>query len=204
MAIRFYDTPKSGHCHRVRLAASLMGVALDLVQVSEMEGQRQGKEYLALNPFGQVPTLVDDGVKVRDSIAIIQYLERTYAPDKGWMPKEPRERAETDEWFAITSGAMFRGPNMARLIKLFKLDGNYEAAVQMSLKLFEFMDTHLQGRDWLVGSRSTLADIACYSYIAVANEGELDISPYRNIQAWLVAIQKLDGFIDIPRSPSDD
>lgn len=200
MSIQLYDVPKSGHCHRVRLAASLMGVDVDLVSVMEMDGQRQGAAYLAINPLGQVPTLVDGDLNVRDSIAIIQHLERTYAQGQGWMPTETRERAQVDEWFAIAAGVMFRGPNMARLIKLFKMPGDHDAAVAHSQKLFDLMDTYLQDRAWLVGTRATLADIACYSYVAVANEGELDLTPYPNITAWLARVQGLDGFVDIPRS----
>ncbi|MEP2471589.1 glutathione S-transferase N-terminal domain-containing protein [Roseobacter sp.] len=200
MAITLYDVPKSGHCHRARLAASLMGVDLNLVPVMEMEGQRQGAEYLAINPLGQVPTLVDGDATVRDSIAIIQHLERTHAAGKGWMPTDTQQLAEVDEWFAIAAGVMFRGPNMARLIKLFKMPGDHDAAAAMSKKLFDLMEAHLADRTWLVGDRATLADVACYSYVAVSNEGELDLAPYPNILKWLVSVEALDGFVDIPRS----
>lgn len=200
MALSLYDVPKSGHCHRVRLAASLMGVKLDLVPVMDMEGQRQGPAYLAINPLGQVPTLVDGDTTVRDSIAIIQHLERTHAAGKGWLPDDPKMLAEVDEWFAIAAGVMFRGPNMARLIKLFKMPGDHDAAAAMSAKLFDLMEKHLANRTWLVGERATLADVACYSYVAVANEGDLDLAPYPNIRTWLASMESLDGFVDIPRS----
>lgn len=200
MPIQIYDVPKSGHCHRVRLAAAVMGIDIGLVPVMEMEGQRQGSAYLAINPLGQVPTLLDGTIIVRDSIAIIQYLERVYAPNKGWMPTDATARARVDEWFAVTSGVMFRGPNMARLIKLFKMPGDHDAAVATSIKLFNMMEEHLRDRTWLVGTSPTLADIACYSYIAVANEGELDLSPYPSINTWLASVQGIDGFVDIPRS----
>jgi glutathione S-transferase len=177
-----------------------MGIPVETIAVMEMEGQRQGSEYLAINPLGQVPTMVDAGATVRDSIAIIQYLERVHASGQGWMPSDPLEQAQVDEWFAVAAGVMFRGPNMARLIKLFKMPGDHDAAKAVSIKLFELIEDHLQSCTWLVGDRVTLADIACYSYIAVANEGDLDLSPYPNINAWLTAIQSLDGFVDIPRS----
>ncbi|MEP0964621.1 MAG: glutathione S-transferase N-terminal domain-containing protein [Roseobacter sp.] len=200
MSLTLYDVPKSGHCHRVRLAAALMDLDLNLVPVMEMEGQRQGAEYLAINPLGQVPTLVDGNATVRDSIAIIQHLERTHASGQGWMPTKSEHLAEVDEWFAIAAGVMFRGPNMARLIKLFKMPGDHDAAVAMSTKVFELMENHLADRTWLVGDRATLADVACYSYVAVSNEGELDLAPYPNVRNWLACIEGLDGFVDIPRS----
>ncbi len=200
MPIQLYDVPKSGHCHRVRLAASVMGVKTEIISVMDMEGQRQGAAYLAINPLGQVPTMVDGDTTVRDSIAIIQYMERTHAAGQGWMPSDPAERAQVDEWFAIAAGVMFRGPNMARLIKLFKMPGDYDSVEAISAKLFKLMEEHLNNRTWLVGDRATLADVACYSYMAVANEGHLDLGPYPNINAWLMAVQGLDGFTDMPRS----
>ena len=89
---------------------------------------------------------------------------------------------------------------MTRLIKLFGMAGDYEAAVAMSTKLFKMMNSHLEDRTWLVGDRATLADVSCYSYVAVTNEGELDLTPYPQINAWLQSVQSIEGFIDIPRS----
>ena len=196
MSIKLYDIPKSGHCHRVRLAASLMNIDLELHAVSDQTGDT----YQAINPFGQSPTLVDGDFILRDSIAIIQYLESAHAPGQGWMPTEPQAIARVDEWFAVAAGVMFRGPNMARLIKLFKVPGDHDAAVAMSNTLFAMMEKHLDGKTWLVGDKASLADVACYSYVAVANEGELDLDAYSNIQTWLGSVQSLDGFVDIPRS----
>jgi len=97
MTITLYDAPKSGHCHRVRLAASVMKIDIELVSVMEMEGQRQGAQYLAIDPLGQIPTIKDGDFILRDSIAIIQYLAENYAADKGWMPSGIQERARLNE-----------------------------------------------------------------------------------------------------------
>lgn len=198
--IKIYDVPKSGHCHRVRLAASLMRIPFETIPVMDMEGQRQGTAFLAINPLGQVPVIDDGGFVLRDSISIIQYLAESHAKSDTWLPANLKQRAQVYEWFGVASGVLFRGPNMARLIKLFGLPGDHDAATAMSKKVFDLMENHLQNRDWLVGNRATLADVACYSYVAVANEGELDLSPYGNIRAWLTRIEALDGFLDIPRS----
>ena len=63
------------------------------------------------------------------------------------------------------------------------------------------MNDHLEGRDWLVGNHATLADIANYSYLAVAHEGDLDLSPYPNINAWMARMRKLDGFVEMVLQP---
>lgn len=197
MIVTLYDVPPSGHCHRVRLAASLMGVDLTIIPVMEMAGQRQGAEYLAINPLGQVPAIRDGDFVLNDSIAIIRYLAQKYAPEAGWIPTDLETQARMDEWLAIAAGSLFRGPNSARLVKLFGLNLDYETAVAQSEKLFKVMEKHLDGRDWLVGHRATLADIANYSYMAAAHEGELDLGPYPNINAWMERVRTLDGFVEM-------
>lgn len=200
MTIKIYDVPKSGHAHRVRLGAGLMRVPFELVAVANLEGERKGPEYLALNPLGQVPVITDGDFVVRDSNAILIYLAEKYASDSSWIPADLKLRTQMHEWLAVASGVMFRGPNMARLIKLFGHPGDYTAAAEVSGLLFGIMDKHLSERTWLVGDTPSLADIACYSYVAVADEGELDLSSYDNIRTWLGAVEGLEGFVSIPKS----
>lgn len=198
--IKIYDVPPSGHAHRVRLAVSVMGIKAELVPVADMEGGRTGSEFLALNPFGQVPVIVDGETVVRDSNVILIYLAEKYAADTDWIPANLQLRTQMHEWMAVAAGVMFRGPNMARLIKLFGRPGDHDAAAQVSTMLFDIMEKHLNGRIWLVGDTATLADIACYSYMAAAGEGELDLSPYKNIGKWLAAVEGIEGFVPMPKS----
>lgn len=200
MKIKIYDAPKSGHCHRVRLAASLMRVPYTIVPISGFEGERKGTAFLAINPLGQIPVIEDGDTVLRDSNAIIIYLAEKYAPDTDWIPDDVVARARMHEWLAVAAGAMYRGPNMARLIKLFGKPADYAEAAAVSDVLFNMMDKHLQRGEWLVGDQPTLADIACYSYIAVANEGDLDITPFSSIRKWLTAVEGLDRFVPMTRS----
>ena len=78
MTIRIYDEPKSGHCHRVRLAASLMRVPNEIIPISSFEGERKGAAFLAINPLGQIPAIADGDTIVRDANAIIIYLAEKY------------------------------------------------------------------------------------------------------------------------------
>lgn len=200
MTVQIYDAPKSGHCHRVRLAASLFGVPHTLIPITSLEGERKGAAFLAINPLGQIPAIVDGDAVIRDSNAILIYLAEKYVPGSGWIPDDILARARVNEWLSVASGVMFRGPNMARLIKLFGKPADHAEAVAVSQVLFKMMDEHLKDRTWLVGDRPTIADIACYSYIAVANEGDLDIAPFSNIRAWLAAVEGLEGFVPMVRS----
>lgn len=197
--IKIYNAPMSGHCHRVRLAASLMNIPYEAKPISEFEGERKGPEFLEINPFGEIPVVVDGDVTLRDSNAIIIYLAEKYGSDGTWIPSDIVGRAQVHEWLSVAASHIYRGPNMARLIKLFNKPADYDSAVDVSKKLFVIMDDHLDGRTWLVGDNPTLADIACYSYMRVADDGGLDISDYVNINAWLAAVEGLDGFEPMAR-----
>lgn len=197
--ITIYNAPLSGHCHRVRLAASLMNVPFEVKPISDFEGERKGPDYLAINSFGEIPAIKDGDQVIRDSVAIIIYLAEKYGADGTWIPNSPERCAEMHQWLAVAASHIYRGPNMARLIKLFKKPADHDAAVTVSENLFKIMEQHLSGREWLVGDAPTLADIACYSYVRVADEGELDISNYTNINAWLAKVEALENFHPVTR-----
>lgn len=197
--IKLYNAPMSGHCHRVRLAASLMNIPYEAKPISDFEGERKGLEFLTINPFGEIPVIVDGDVTLRDSNAIIIYLAEKYGSDGAWLPSDVVARAHVHEWLSVAASHIYRGPNMARLVKLFSKPTDYDAAVAVSENLFKIMDSALNGKSWLVGENPTLADIACYSYVRVADDGGLDTSGYSNIQTWLANVEKLDGFEAMPR-----
>lgn len=75
-AMKLHHHPLSGHSHRAVLLASLLNVPHELVEVDLKAGAHKRPEFLALNPFGQVPVLEDDGVVVADSNAILVYLAK--------------------------------------------------------------------------------------------------------------------------------
>ena len=199
MALTLYDNIVSGHAHRVRLFLSLLGLDHDTVEVDMKKGQHKSPDYLELSPLGQVPTLVDDDVVITDSCAALVYLAKRYGDDS-WLPEDPAGAARVQRWLSSASGELFRGPMMARAIKLFGRDFDYDATVMWSKRLLDWMDRELGERQWLAADHATIADVAMYSYLRVANEGEIDVTPYAAVVRWLADVESLDGFIPMTRS----
>lgn len=86
--IKLYNFPKSGHAHRIELMLSLLNLPTELVFVDLAKGAHKQPDFLALNPFGQVPVIDDNGTVIADSNAILVYLAKKY--DNGtWLPEEP-------------------------------------------------------------------------------------------------------------------
>jgi len=196
--IKLYDFPLSGHSHRVRLMLSLLDIDYKLVHVKLDEAEHLGSEYTALNPFQQVPVLDDDGFIVRDSVAIISYLARKYAPE--WYPQDAESVARIQEWLAIATKEIATGPAAARLVNVFNADIDQDRAIEQSHALFNIMNKHLSDRQWLALEQINIADVAAYSYIAHAPEGDVSLMEYPHIRNWLQRIEALDNFVPMDKT----
>lgn len=201
-AIKLYRSAISGHSHRVELFLSLLGLPFELVNVDLAAGAHKKPEFLAINPFGQVPVMVDDTVTLADSNAILVYLAMRYAGDAGhWLPTEPVAAANVQRWLSVAAGLLAFGPATARRIVLFKQTISTDEAVARSHALFAVMDLQLGQSAFLAGSKPTLADVANYSYVARAPEGNVSLVGYPNLRAWLARIEALPGFLPMLKTP---
>ena len=199
MTTTLYDTKVSGHCHRVRLFLSLLNIDYETVAIDMKNGEHKTDEYLKLSPLGQVPTLVDDDTVITDSCAALVYLAKKYGDEK-WLPEDPAGAARVQRWLSTASGELFRGPVVARAVRLFGRDYYYDDSVMWSGRLLEWMQAELDTRTWLAAEHETIADVAMYSYLRVANEGDIDLSPYPAVNRWMTDVEDLDGFIPMARS----
>lgn len=195
-AVRIHHFPKSGHAHRALVFAKLAGIAHEAVYVDLLSGEHKSPEFLAMNPDGQVPVLEDGDVVVSDSNAILVYLARTYAPE--WMAKDAVGDAQIQRWLTLAAGEIAFGSCAARLITVFNAPLDPEFASATAAKAMKKLERGLENRDWLVGDRPTIADVAAYSYTAHAPEGNVSLEPYPNIRAWIARFEALDGFEAMP------
>ncbi|WP_422023230.1 glutathione S-transferase family protein [Pyruvatibacter mobilis] len=192
--MKLYRHELSGHAHRVELFLSLLGLDHELVDVDLVNGEHKQEAFRALNPFGQVPVIDDDGTIVSDSNAILVYLAKKYGTAT-WLPEDAEGAARVTRWLSIAAGPVAFGPATARLITIFGAPLDAERAKTIAYGLFDVMEQELATRDWLAGTAATIADIAGYSYIAHAPEGDVSLEPYPQIRAWLKRIEGLEGFV---------
>jgi glutathione S-transferase len=199
--IRFYHFALSGHSHRVELFLSLLGLPVEPVDVDLVNGAQKRPDFLAKNPFGQVPVIEDGATVVADSNAILVYLATRYDASGRWLPRDPLALARVQEWLSLAAGELAFGPAEARVIKLFGASYDYERAKALASRLYAVMDPHLAARRYLAAEHPTIADVALYSYTAHAPEGGVSLEPYPNIRAWLGRIEALANFVPMPKSP---
>lgn len=188
----YYDTP-SGHSHRARLFLSLIDQPVDIVRVDLTKGEHKQPEFLKLNSFGQLPVLEDDGVVVADSTAILVYLAKKLGRTD-WLPDDAKGAAKVQRWLSVASGEVAYGLSAARLITLFGATLNADEVIKRAHHILSLVDAELGGRTWIASTLPTIADVALYSYIAAAPEGNVDVSSYANVNAWLKRVETLPGF----------
>ncbi|ATB64284.1 glutathione S-transferase family protein [Pseudomonas mosselii] len=197
--IKLYNFPKSGHAHRIELMLSLLELPTELVFVDLAKGEHKQPEFLALNPFGQVPVIDDNGIVIADSNAILVYLAKAYGGER-WLPADPVGAARVQRWLSVAAGPLAFGPAAARLVTVFGASFNTDEVIGRAHTLLKVIDAELAKGPFLVGDQATIADIANYSYIAHAPEGNVSLEPYPNVRAWLARIEALPGFVPMPRT----
>ncbi len=198
--LTFYSFPLSGHAHRVALMLSLLDVPHRVVEVDLRGGAQKQPDFLTLNAFGQVPVIDDNGVVVADSTAILVYLCKRYN-GQAWLPEDAVGAASVQRWLSAASGPLAGGPAAARLVTLFGAPYDVQATLTRAHALLAVMEHELAATGYLAGAAPTIADVACYAYVAHAPEGNVSLAAYPRVRAWLTRIEALPGFVPMASSP---
>ena len=196
--MKLHDLEPSGNCYKVRLFCVLAKIPIDLVSVDFMAGEHKTPKYLAMNPLGQVPILQDgqgeDMLTLWDSQAILVYLASKYGGE-AWLPKDPAHAAKVMQWLSTAANEVQHGPADARLVDLFGYKLDKATAIRNSDHILAVFEAHLGKNNWLEMARVTIADCACFPYIALSHDGGISLEPYPNIRAWIARIKALPNFI---------
>lgn len=193
--IKLYGHELSGNSYKATLMLSLLGLDYEWIRVDLMTGAHKQPEFLALNPFGQVPLLVDGNVILPDAQAILVYLARQYGTQQ-WLPLEAEPMSRVIRWLSTTAGEIRQGPESARLYHLFKATSiNLEQANQKAEFILTQLNDRLADREWLELGHPTIADVAVFPYVALAPDGKISLKPYPHVLDWIDRVKHLPGFV---------
>jgi glutathione S-transferase len=195
-AMKLYMTEMSGNSFKVRVLASMLGVAYEQVRIDWEHREHKSKAFLALNPRGQVPVMEIEGRIFWDSTAHLAYIARKFGGET-WLPSDPLAMAEVMQWLAFAQDEVQFGLQWARGVAIYHRRpeslGGYLEDGKLALDILEAQLARTG--DWLALGRATLADIACYPYVKRAPEGGLPLSGYKEVEAWLARCEALPGWI---------
>lgn len=198
--IQLYGTPLSGNTHKVRMALALLGLAWreELADATA----RRTDAFLTMNPMAQVPLYVENDFCLRDSQAILVYLAARHRPGE-WDGHTAAERGQIMVWLAHAANEILNGPGLLRAARRFDMSINEERTRAVTDRIVPVLETHLANRDWLVGDRLTIADLAASPYLALAPEGGVDLDNWPNIRGWVGRIAALPAFPSMPGWPAE-
>lgn len=195
--MKLYDSPVSGNCHKIRMLLSMLELDYDIVPISLPDLEQKSPAHLARNPRGTVPVLEDGDNVIYDSQAILVYLARKYGGE-AWLPTDPAGLATVVQWLSFAVNEIWNGPAIARACLRFNRDVDLARAQTAGQTALALMDAHLSQHDWLAVDHPTIADIACYPYAALAEEGQISLAPYDALAAWFKRLEALPGYVRMP------
>jgi glutathione S-transferase len=199
--MRLYMNPLSPNVRRVRLTAAVLGLTLEEKKLDFAKGEHKSPEYLALNPNGAVPTLVDGDLVLTESRAIMQYLA-SKKPESGLLPRDEGARADVVRWqfwdashFSPALGTF----TFEKLIKpMMGLGDPDQRKVDEALTNFRrfgaVLDKRLEGKKHVVGDALTIADLTMASSLMYAKQTDAPLGEFPNLQAWFSRIAATDAW----------
>ncbi|MDZ4374730.1 MAG: glutathione S-transferase family protein [Phenylobacterium sp.] len=188
--MKIYGDGKSGNCLKVKWTADALGLAHEWIEVDIMRGESRTADFLAMNPAGQVPTVIlGDGRPLAQSNAIILHL----AEGSRLVPTDPYDRARMLEWMFWEQYSHEPYVAVARFqVKyLGKSVADLEPRlVERAAAALQRLEDGLADSDFLVGEGVTLADVALVAYTRLAPEGGLDLDVYPRVKAWVARVEE--------------
>lgn len=192
--MKLYMTQSSGNAYKPRLLLEMLKVPYERVIVDTKNKENRQPPYLAINPRGQVPALEDEGRIFWDSTACLVYIARKHGGER-WLPTDPAGLAEVTQWLALSNNELHYGLQWARgVVNKIKI-GNLEEYQGYGRNGLAVLQGRLKGNDWLALGRPTIADLACYPYVAVSAEGGFKLEDYPAVQAWAKRVEALPGWV---------
>jgi glutathione S-transferase len=193
-SLKLYDMDRSGNCYKVRLLLAMLSLDYQRIAVDLLAGESMTASFKQLNPRGQVPVLVDGERVIWDSMAILVYLARQYG-DGHWLSTDPLGEARVMQWLAVSENELLYG--LARARAKLLLDRPYDLAQchRDAAPGLAAMERRLEAAPWLASEHPTVADIACYPYVSLADEGDFSLEPYSAVRDWLKRVEGIDGWM---------
>lgn len=185
-------TDSSPNGFKISIALEELGLPYRLVHVNIDQGEHRHADFLALNPAGRIPVLVDQqaGIVLFESSAILLYLAQ-YSGQLLEQAAQPRWAAIT--WLMYHSASM--GPLLGQRVHFECFEAVANPAAQKRYRTltedaFALLDQQLATRPWLAGEAYSIADIASFAWLHIAEIVGFDFSAYRHLERWYRQIEQ--------------
>jgi glutathione S-transferase len=200
--ITLYDYELSGNCYKVRLALNILRVPFTARPMDFHPGREHKSDwFLRLNPQGQLPVIDDEGLLLREAQAILVYLASRYDASGYWYPRQDAAAlGRITQWLGFAD-SLTATAGAARLHDTMFLEADIGKCRASAHALLRILDEHLwfaeqAGEQWLcTAEQPSIADLACFPYVMLSEEGGISRLPYPAIRRWAERVKRVPGFI---------
>lgn len=197
MQLYYFPTPNP---HKPCAVARYLNSPVEYINIDLSKGENRTPEYLAINPNGKVPALVDGDIKLWESSAIMAHLAIKAGSDL-W-PSDPAQQVDVLRWlnwdtahFSRHAGTLMFNNYVKSKFGMGEPD---TAAVEEStgfLKQFaQVLDNHLQGREYILGNKLSIADFGVGSFLPTAHLSKMPLDGCTEIERWQNNMNQLEGW----------
>ena len=199
--MKLYYNPLSPNGRRARLAAAVLGSNVDEKVVDFSKGEHKSPQYLALNPNGAVPTLVDGDFVLTESRAIMQYLA-SKKPESGLLPRDEASRADVTRWqfwdaahFSPALGTLAFEKIIKGMMGMGEPDNAKVGEALANFRRFAaVLNLRLDGKPYVVGNTLTIADLTLASSLMYSAQTDAPVGEFSNVASWFSRMTALDGW----------
>ncbi|MHA7871424.1 MAG: glutathione S-transferase family protein [Hyphococcus sp.] len=190
--LKLYGDPISGNCLKAKWTADYLGLDYEWAPLDIMKGETRTEAFLAVNPFGQVPTLsLPDARIITQSNAIIVYLAETHGG--ALLPEDAFARSKVFQWLFWEQNShepYIAGRRFRKAFRKLSDDAIDAEWLPRGYAALDLVERTLKDTDYLAGDALTLADIAVVAYTRVAGDGGFDLSEYPAVRGWIARVER--------------
>lgn len=196
--LRLYDSRLSGNSWKVRILLSQLGRPYQRITLDLSKGETHDPAFVRISRFARIPVLqLEDGRTIVESGAILLYL----AEGTPYLPDDPHVRSEVTSWLFFEQADLQKALAIPRVLHLNGLATDRHLDIQRyhaeGYSALEKLEQCLQGREWLVAERYTVADTAVSAYVSLADQGGYDMDRFPSIRRWIKQVQQQAGWVDL-------
>ena len=199
--MKLYHHPMSSNARRARMTAILLDLPVELELVDIATGAGQNPAYLALNPNGKVPTLVDGDMVLWESHAIMTYMADK-KPGNKLYPADLAARARVNQWlfwvsshFSASTAMLVNQNFLKQMMGKGPADPNIVALAETEFaRCCKVLDAHFAKNKYLCGDAMSLADVSLSAPLMYIGPGKLPVEGYANLHAWFTRMQDTDAW----------
>lgn len=203
--ITLHDYDLSADGYAVRLLLSILAIEYELVPVEYYPArEHEGDTFRALNPLASLPVLVDGDLVLTEVGGILGHLAARHDRSRRWLPLDDADALGRVMDGLGLAARLSVSAGLARLADAMMLPIDVAPARAEARRLLRVIDERLwfgetEGHSWLCpGPEPSIADLACFPHLALAEEGGIELAEYPAIRRWLDRVRRLPGFIVMP------